>query len=111
MPTKTKYIIGLSYSTDTNKGLNLLTDKKAVTEDVFYEVLKVSVKSAHAMNKLRMIEEDVNKGVALTNTYQQLEVIKAVEEGAKADLFDKITLEVLQKGLTIGNLYFEIKTC
>lgn len=110
MPTKTKYIIGLSYSTDTNKGLNLLTDKKAVTEDVFFEMLKTSLKCAHAMNKLRMIEEDVNKGVALTNTYQQLEVMNAVKEGAEADLEKKVK-PILSEGLTIGNLYFEIKAC
>lgn len=108
MPTKTKYIIGLSYSTDSNKELSLLTDKKAVTHDVFFEVLKTSLKCAHAMNKLKTIETEVNKGVALTNKYSDLAVVKSVEEGAETDLQEK-AMPILSKGLTIGNLYFEIK--
>lgn len=108
MPTKTKYIIGLSYSTEANKGLNLLTDKKAVTEDVFFEMLRTSLKCAHAMNKLKTIETEVNKGIILSNKYADLEVVKSVEDGANTDLEEKAR-PVLEKGLTIGNLYFEIK--
>jgi hypothetical protein len=108
MPPKTKYIIGLSYSTDTNKGLSLLTDKKAVTHDVFFEVLKISLKCAHAMNGLKTIETEVNKGVALTNKYSDLAVVKSVEASVEKNL-EKVIMPTLSKGLTIGNLYFEIK--
>jgi len=108
MPTKTKYIIGLSYSTEANKGLNLLTDKKAVTEDVFFEMLRTSLKAMNAMHKLKTIETEVNKGVALTNTYENLDVVKAVTEAVESSL-EKQVKPVLEKGLTIGNLYFEIK--
>lgn len=108
MPPKTKYIIGLSYSTDTNKELSLLTDKKAVTHDVFFEVLKTSLRSAHAMHKLNMIEVEVNKGIAITNIHSDLEVVKSVEASVEENL-EKVIMPTLSKGLTIGNLYFEIK--
>ena len=107
---KKKYIVGLSYTSGVNKK-RLDTDKKQVTQDVFFEIIRVALRSEHSEHKLKEVENILNNTTTpvFINGTAEINVSEILNEIVEKSLETVIKPQLEKSGLTIGNLYFEVQ--